>query len=236
MRHALIVLLIAVASSNAASRQTTNFIVQANLQTDADEFAQLAEKYRKEVAIAWLGKVMPDWEVPCRLTVYIKSGGPSGMTSFQYGTTIYQEMQIEGERTKLKDNVLPHEITHTVFAHFFRKASPRWADEGGAVFSEKDTDSFVKLNRTILNDGRGIKLSTLFKLEEYPKDVMCLYAQGYSVTNYLISLKDRKTYLNFISTGMSKGWDTACKEHYNISTVDDLEQVWINHLRLPFKH
>jgi hypothetical protein len=237
MRVAIALFLVVVATG--ASRQTPNFIVQTAEQQDADEFAQLAEKYRKEIAVTWLGKEMPNWSVPCRLLVYVNSKGESGVTSFQFGVNVYQEMQISGDRTKLKNSVLPHEVTHTVFAHHFRRPVPRWADEGGAVLSEDipEKSRFERLCVTILNDGRGIKLNSLFRLEEYPKDVMCLYSQGFSVTKYLVDLKDRETYLNFVSTGLTAGWDISCKKYYNFSNVDELEKSWISYLsKAPFKH
>lgn len=235
MRLSLIILLILATNSDAASRRTSNFIVETADQRDADEFAQLAEKYRREIAVTWLGKEMPTWDTPCRLTIYVRDSGAGGATSFQFGLTVYQEMKIEGARDRLKNSVLPHEVTHTVFAHHFRQPVPRWADEGGSVLSESERDSFDKLCRTILNDGRGIKLSSLFRMTEYPKDVMCLYTQGYSVTSYLVDLKDRKTFLDFVATGMSSGWDASVKKHYNLSSVDELERKWLDHFT-PYKH
>ena len=44
----------------------------------------------------------------------------------------------KGPASALKNSVLPHEVTHTVFAHHFRQPVPRWADEGGSVYSEDD--------------------------------------------------------------------------------------------------
>ncbi len=49
-------------------------------------------------------------------------------------------MNIEGPLDRLLSSVLPHEITHTVFAHYFRTPVPRWADEGGSVLSEDDLE------------------------------------------------------------------------------------------------
>jgi hypothetical protein len=239
MRQATVVLLLLIcASSNAATRRTPNFIVETAEQHDADEFAQLAEKYRKELAVTWLGEEMPTWKDPCRLVIYVTGGGSGGATSFQFGENIYQEMQIQGARDRLKASVLPHEVTHTVFAHHFRQPVPRWADEGGSVFGEDtpEKERFHKLCVTLLNDGKAYKLSGLFKLNEYPKDVMCLYSQGYSVTDYLISLKGRQEFLNFVSSGMQNGWDAACKT-YSFGSVDELETAWIEHLRgRTFKH
>ena len=134
-------------------------------------------------------------------------------------------MQIEGARERLKNSVLPHEVTHTVFAHHFRQPVPRWADEGGSVYSEDDIERnrHDRLVVQVLNSGRGIQLKALFRMKEYPRDVMTLYAQGYSVSRYLVEKADRPTFLNFVAAGMQKGWDAAANEFYGFKNVDDLE-------------
>ena len=38
----------------------------------------------------------------------------------------------------------------------------------------------------------------LFALKEYPREVMCLYAQGFSMCDYLVKRSDRKTFLAFV--------------------------------------
>ena len=222
------------AAAHAATVRTTNFIVETARADDAQEFARLAEYYRKQKAIDWLGKEMPPWREPCRLRITVTQSGAGGATSFDFdGGQVYQEMQIEGKLERLKNSVLPHEITHTVFAHHFRQPVPRWADEGGSVYSEDDIERarHDKMCKTILNDGRGIQLKALFRMKEYPRDVMTLYAQGYSVSRYLVEKVDRPTFLNFVAAGMQKGWDAAANEFYGFRNVDELEASWIDHLK-----
>jgi len=226
-------LIATMATADAASVKTTNFVVETARQDDAEEFAKLAEHYRKQKAMEWLGKEMPPWRQPCRLRVIVTGNGAGGATTFDFnGQTVYQEMQIEGARERLKHSVLPHEVTHTVFAHHFRQPVPRWADEGGSVYSEDDLERsrHDKLCKQILNAGDGIQLKALFRMKEYPKQVMTLYAQGYSVTKYLVEKSDRQAFLNFVASGMQNGWDAASKEHYGFNNVDDLEKNWIDHL------
>src|SRR5262245_3958476 len=235
----LVALVAMTAAADAATVRTTNFIVETARQDDAEEFGRLAEHYRKQKAIEWLGKEMPAWRQPCRLRVYVTGNGAGGATTFDFdGPVIQQSMQIEGARERLKNSVLPHAVTHTVFAYHFRQPGPRWADEGGSVYSEDDIERarHDKLCKTILNDGRGIQLKALFRLKEYPRDVMTLYAQGYSVTKYLVELQDRPTFLNFVATGMQQGWDAACQEYYGIRNVEELEHNWIEHLKAVAAH
>lgn len=235
---ACLVLAATMAPARAAERRTTNFIVQTARADDADEFAKMAEHFRKAKALEWLGKEMPPWREPCRLRITVTPSGASGATTFDFnGNTIRQEMQIEGKRERLLNSVLPHEITHTVFAHHFRQPVPRWADEGGSVYSEDDLERarHDKLCVQILNAGDAIQLKALFRMKEYPRQVMVLYAEGYSVTKFLVEKSDRQTFLDFVATGMKDGWDAAAREYYGFRDVQDLEKGWISHLHAVAK-
>lgn len=230
---ACLVLAATMAPARAAVVRTTNFVVETARQDDAEEFARMAEQYRKSKAIEWLGREMPPWRQACYLRVNVTNGGAGGATTFDFnGTEVRQEMQIEGKRERLLNSVLPHEVTHTVFAHHFRQPVPRWADEGGSVYSEDDLERsrHDKLCVQILNAGQAIQLKALFRLKQYPRDVMTLYAQGFSVTKYLVERSDRQTFLNFVAAGLKDGWDAASKEYYQFRNVDELESAWIDHL------
>jgi hypothetical protein len=111
---------------------------------------------------------------------------------------------------------------------------PRWADEGGAVLSEDEPERnrHDSICRQILNTpGRAMPLRRLFALREYPSDVMSLYAQGYSVANFLVGATSRPAFLAFVAHGMQYGWDSAAQVHYRYQSVEELEQAWLNHLR-----
>ncbi len=233
-RITLWLVLIAVASMGAEYR-TANFVVNAANPQIAQQVGQWAEHYRKEKAIQWLGREMPQWPQPCPLRVTLSMDGPSGATEFTFGPNgvSSQRMQIQGPLDRLIYSVLPHEVTHTVFAHHFKSPVPRWADEGGSVLSEDDAerDRHDKLVRNILNKGQQIPMRTLLGLKEYPPQVMCLYAQGYSMCDYLVKRSNRQHFLNFVGAGMQFGWDQAAKSYYGHQNVEDLEKSWLQHLR-----
>ncbi|MBQ9127745.1 MAG: hypothetical protein IJY15_08300 [Thermoguttaceae bacterium] len=72
-------------SSNAlaATFRTANFIVHADSAVFARQVGEAAEQYRKDLAVLWLGRVLPNWSNPCVVTV--KTGetlGPGGETVF----------------------------------------------------------------------------------------------------------------------------------------------------------
>jgi hypothetical protein len=171
------------------------------------------------------------------LTVQVTMDGPSGATTFSFGQqggVAGQNMEIRGPLDRLLASVLPHEITHTVFAYYFQRPVPRWADEGGAVLSEDDLerDRHDKLTRQILNHGREIRLRNLLSLRDYPNgQIECLYAEGFSMANYLVDRSDRQTFLKFVAYGMQRGWDGAAQTFYQHRTVEELEAAWLKRLR-----
>src|SRR6516162_2861272 len=154
---------------------------------------------------------MRPWGQPCPLRVTVTMNGSGGATTFAFdrGAILSIDMHIEGKADRLVASVLPHEVTHTVFAYYYREPVPRWADEGGSVLSEDDLERsrHDRLVREILNTpGRMIPLRRLFTLTQYPRDVMVLYAEGYSVTNYLVSISSRSAFLAFLAHGMRGDW------------------------------
>jgi hypothetical protein len=229
-------LLFAVVLSMGAQFRTTNFVVDAPTPQIAQQVAQYAEHYRREKALHWLGYEMPAWGQPCPVKVTLTMGGAGGATSFAFdrGQVLGQEMNIEGSLDRLLASVLPHEVTHTVFAYYFRTPVPRWADEGGAVLSEDDIERsrHDRIVRDILNTpGRAIPLRRLFAMSKYPSDVMVLYAEGFSVSDFLVSKSNRPAFLAFVAAGMHEGWDQAARVHYRYASVEALEQDWLTHLR-----
>jgi hypothetical protein len=238
LRRPYIFVFLGVFASLGATYRTTNFLVDAPTPEVAQRAGQYAEKYRKEKALQWINQEMPPWPEPCPLKVSVTMGGAGGATSFAFdrGRVLGQHMHIEGSYERLMNSVLPHEVTHTVFAYYFRTPVPRWADEGGAVLSEDDVERnrHDMLCRQILNTpGRAIPLRRLFALKEYPSDVMALYAEGYSVANFLVASGNRPTFLAFVGTGMRDGWDRAAQAYYRFNSVEELEQAWVTSLRSP---
>jgi hypothetical protein len=235
LRRHLALVLFGVVASMGASYRTTNFIAEAPTPQIAQQICQLAEQYRREKALQWLGQEMPNWSRPCPIHAKVTMSGAGGATrfSFEAGHIMDMDMNIEGSLDRLLQSVLPHEVTHTVFANHFRTPVPRWADEGGAVLSEDDPERnrHDMLCRQILNTpGRAIPLRRLFALKEYPNDVMALYAQGYCVVNFLVSAGGRPTFLNFVAHGMQYGWDSAAQSFYHYRTVEELEQAWLDQM------
>jgi hypothetical protein len=216
----------------SAVYRTRNFEVQAPSGEIARRIGEAAERLRKEKARLWLGKELPAWSSRCPLRVTISLNGNAGATTFAFdgGKILSRTIQIEGSLDRLLESTLPHEITHTILADHFLCPVPRWADEGAAILSEDAIERkrhHTMIRQMLKTPGRAIPLRRLFKLNEYPRDVMVLYAQGYSVTRFLVRAKDYKTFLAFVKAGLSGDWDRAVRTHYGYASVDKLEEAWL---------
>ena len=231
-------LIVAVTPVQAASFRTPNFVVEAPTAAIAQQFGQMAEQYRKQKAIEWLGQEMPQWPRPCPLYVKPEPGGAGGATTFNYdfhGGYEIQSMKINGDLERMLHSVLPHEVTHTVFAHYFRYPVPRWADEGGSVLSEDDRERAMhdRMCRDFLNHGQAAPLRRLFQVTEYQQlsNVMVLYAEGFSISNYLVARGGRQAFLGFVAAGMRGNWDQAVQTYFHLQSVEELEEAWHEQLR-----
>ena len=231
IRPALLVALLSV--SMGASHRSANFIVETVDPQMAARIAATAEQFRHDLAIEWLGQAMPDWAQPCTMTVQVAPNlGAGGATTFVFdnGEVFGWRMTIQGSAERVLDSVLPHEITHMVFASYFRRPLPRWADEGGATSVEhiSEKQKHRQMLVQFLHNGRGIAFSQMFAMTEYPQDVMPLYAQGYSLAEFLIYHGGRRKFVAFLADGMRDGqWSAAVARNYNISDLSALQNKWV---------
>jgi hypothetical protein len=219
--------------SMGARYRSANFVVETPDPRLAQQFAEAAEKYRGELAQSWLGEELPNWSQPCPLKVkvgpHIGAGGATTFT-FDRGEVFGWHMEIQGSAERVLDSVLPHEITHMIYASHFRRPLPRWADEGGATsvehYSERNKQRAM-LDQ-FLRTGRGIAFNTMFSMTEYPADILPLYAEGYSTAEYLIQNGGRRKYIAFLDEGLKdRNWSGALQQNYGISDLSDLQQRWL---------
>jgi hypothetical protein len=224
----------AIVGSLGASYRTQNFIVQAPTQELAQEIGKAAEAYRRDLAVEWLGKPMPNWSSPCPITAKVDERlGAGGATSFQFdrGEVFGWEMNIQGSRARVLDSVLPHEITHTVFATYFRRPLPRWADEGACTTvehaSEKNKQQVMLIQ--FLQTGRGIAFNQMFAMKDYPADVLPLYSQGFSLARFMIEQGGKRRYVEYVGEGLkSDNWPAVTKKYYGFNTLADLQTGWLD--------
>ncbi|HYO25211.1 MAG TPA: hypothetical protein VEQ85_09690 [Lacipirellulaceae bacterium] len=229
----------AVGSAHAAAYRTTNFTVDAPTAQLAREIGESAEAWRKSLAVEWLGQELPRWGQPCPIKASVAPNlGAGGATSFVFdqGQVFGWRMNVQGSRERVLDSVLPHEITHTIFATHFRQPVPRWADEGACTTVEHRSE-IAKQERMLLDflrvrpgeRGRGIPFDDMFVMREYPEDVLPLYAQGHSLSVFLIGQKGKREFLAYLADGMQHGdWRKATRDHYGYEHLLALQNSWLD--------
>jgi hypothetical protein len=219
------------ANSLPPSVRTQHFIVTAPTQDLAVQVAQHAEKFRRDLAIEWLGHELPPWRDMCPIDVRLAKGA-GGATSFMFdrGVPFGWTMNIQGPPDRILDSVLPHEITHTIFATHFGRPLPRWADEGACTTVEHDSERKRQDGFLIefLHTDRGIPFNKMFAMKEYPRDILPLYSQGYSLTKYLIQHGGKRKFVDYVGEGMkTNNWTAATRKYYGYENLSDLQVKWV---------
>jgi hypothetical protein len=226
-----------ILSSFGASYRSANFVVTAPSPEMAEQIGKTAEKYRKELAQEWLGHELRTWAQPCPIVAHVAPNlGAGGATSFLFeqGEVFGWRMTIQGSQERILDSVLPHEVTHTIFATHFRQPLPRWADEGACTTVEHTSERAKQQVMLIdfLRNGRGIAFTKMFGMKEYPHDVMPLYSQGYSLARYLISQRGKQEFLSYLSDGLrDENWARATQQHYGFPNLGALQNAWLQWVR-----
>ena len=226
-------LVVGTFASIGAGYRTPNFIVTAPTAEFAKQVGDAAEIYRDELAIEWIGKLLPgNWSSPCPIDVKVGTMGAGGATTFNFqnGEVYGWKMEIQGSEERILDSVLPHEINHTIFACHFRRPLPRWADEGAASLIEHGSERLrlQKIHGQVMGTSRKIPLRTLLDMKNYPQDkqqVLTLYAEGHSLADFLIQKSDKPSYVKFLQAAHHEGWDAALQQ-YDYPSIDALERDW----------
>ena len=219
-------------SIEAANFRTRNFIVDAPTPGLAKSVGDAAEKYRDDLAEYWTGQKLPPWPRPCPVRVVAGSNlAAQGVTTYNPAPVRDFQMEVIGTPERILDSVLPHEVTHTVLATYFGRPLPRWADEGICTTVEHVSERSkheAKL-REFLSSRRGIAMNQLFLLTEYPPDVLPMYAQGYSVCQFLIGQQGPRTFISFLKDYMQRpSWTANVQKHYGYDSLAELQQYWLS--------
>ena len=216
-----------------AKHVTPNFEVEAPTAAIAEKVALTAERCREELAIEWLGHTLPNWFKPCHVRVRVGQLGAGGATTFSFGggEVFGWDMTVQGSLERILDSVIPHEVSHTIFACHFRRPLPRWADEGAATIAEEESERRrqTKLAEEVMPSKRRIPLRELLAITEYPKNmqhVLTLYAEGYLLADFLVQKGGKRRFLDFMQDAHESGWDSSLRKHYEEESVEVLESKW----------
>lgn len=232
IRHT-VVLVFLLAICMGAQHRSANFAVDADDAGVAAKVSVAAERLRRDLAVEWLGAALPDWQQPCEVTVQADGTlDAAGATTSVYngGEAFVWRMTVRGPAERIYDCVLPHEVTHAIFATHFRRQLPRWADEGGATNVEPPCQKakYRKMLMRCLRSDRGIHFDQMFAMAEYPSDMMPLYMQGFALAEFLIERGGRRKFVQFLDAGLSSGeWSVETHSHYGFADVGALQNAWL---------
>lgn len=226
--------LLFVCSSAGATYRTPNFVVNAPTQHIAKQVGKTAEFYRRELAVAWLGEELPgNWVKPCAIKVKVGQIGAGGATTFSFdrGHVFGWDMRVQGTLERILDSVIPHEVSHTILASHFRRPLPRWADEGAATLVEHESERRRQqlTLKQVFKSPRRIPLRKLLTMTEYPSEmqsVLTLYAEGYSLADFLVQIGGKARFLEFLEDAHQASWDAALEKHFGVTSVETLEERW----------
>jgi hypothetical protein len=216
-----------------ANYRTTNFVVQAPSADLAKQIGASAEQWRRQLALDWLGQELPTWKRPCHISVKADANlAPNGRTRVwvEGNRAVVSSMDLQGPIMRILDSVLPHEMTHAVFATHFPSPAPRWADEGASTIVEHETQREQQERQLaqIFLSGRGFSIAQLFAAGDDPAHAEILYVQGYSLTQFLLALGGKQKFIEFLQEGIAGGqWPQAAFAHYGFESLDDMQGQWV---------
>lgn len=234
MKHLIIIAaLMLTSTATADTYQTSNFIVETNDNQSARTIAEAAEQHRKRLAVIWVGEELPDWSAPCKVTAKIGTTDNGGSTSFDFhdGEVTGWTMTVQGSIERIIDSTLPHEITHTISASEIRRPIARWADEGTAIAIEHASERAVHQNslQELIRDGQlmSVRLLTVQMQYSSPEVTKAIYAQGASLVEFLVKADTPQKFFSCMKQATQQNdWQTAIRDFYGFSTLEDVETSW----------
>jgi thiol-disulfide isomerase/thioredoxin len=220
------------AATNAAGHQTSNFVVDAPDPELACEIASTAELLRDALAIEWLGRPLPKWTSPCRISVSASEDAGGGSTTFQFerGEVFGWKMQLSGSRETILADHLPHEIMHTVLASHFRRPLDGWVSEGLAQAVESAPVRATKLQRVrqAVAEQQHLPLRKLIRGEVSNRADELHQAQSLTLVLYLQHLGGRAVLIACLDDVADVGSRGAIREQYGIQKLKQLEIGWLD--------
>ena len=219
------------------NHSSENFMIANAGDAEARVILNAAEEWREKLARQWIGAELPNWPKKCPITARLDGNGSAGATTFNFdfkGGVEFVSMRLSGSLVGVLGIALPHEVMHTVLATHFKKPLPRWADEGAAVIAaeSEETTKYHASFDALHQLNKHLSLRRLFAVKDFNEvdNVILVYAQGATVTRFLVERKDRPTFLRFLSAGMNSGWESAAKDIYDFASIEAMEQAWLKNI------
>lgn len=207
-------------------QRTANFSVEAPEAATAQNVAHWAENARRDIIARWFeGNDVP-WPRPVRIIVHAQHPGYFATEFADNVVTI----TLWAKDVHLESTVR-HEVTHAVLhLRYSRHDIPRWIDEGIAVCMESSAEQ-QRLVAPLLQRERRYSVRQLAGMREYPRDVLLFYAEGYSLTDFLVRRHGERALIRFLETSFRVGQEAAFRSELGYQSFEDLERQWLTDLR-----
>jgi hypothetical protein len=231
----------------AARHASQSFVVRSGSRNvDAAALGQHADMLRKSLAKLWLGETQQDsgWTPRCEIVVhasrgsYLKvTGAAGGATSgstlirFDQGKVVSRRIDLLADRADRPFETIAHELVHAIFAERFpNTAPPRWAEEGAALLADTQTKRAAHQRdfRQALRTGTAFRVDDLVRMNDYPPPTRfaAFYGQSLVLVDFLSQLGEPGDFVRFVDRSIEAGHDKALHEIYQISSANQLEQLW----------
>ena len=234
MKHATVVLLFGLAICQTASgdpgiARSGNFIVMADDGLLADNVLSAAETLRYTLAKQWLGRELPEGEGRTSITVRIRPDRDDAVFwPKDHPDRHFHRMWVFAPIDRLTGTTFEHEMTHLVLELAYGDALPTWASEGAACRRDDEVRKEARRQRlaTCVRTGVYPAVETILDADTFSAFDHTEYAVASSLTEYLLTRSDRKTFLAFAIAGKKDGWDRALADHYQIRSTIELQTLW----------
>jgi hypothetical protein len=72
----------------------------------------------------------------------------------------------------------------------------------------------------------------MFKMKDYPRDILPLYSQGYSLARFFIQQGGKRKFVEYVGEGMRmNNWTATTKKYYGFNSLSDLQLTWLEWVR-----
>lgn len=229
--------------------QTPNFQITTTLpQLDLRRLAAACEARRSRLLANWYGSDSPRceqrWSPKCEIVIHATqshyrgylgagAGGSVGCTtiSVNRGAVSQRRIDLRADAQGWQVDALPHELTHVVLAdQFGNRPLPLWADEGMGVLGESLEKRLKRCRAAEVceQQNQPVTAANLLFDTSLPRSrkVDAFYFRSCELVQFLIDRKGAPEFLNFLDAAMSRGYETALRQHYDINGVGELQQLW----------
>jgi len=230
-------------------RETPHFVIYCNDERLIGEIAAKVEGYYDIPIDLGLGEVGFWMKDKVHIYIYDTPMQYSQVTGQGVWTSGYSEFKTRSiysykDVQHLIEAVIPHELTHLIFADFmnFSSNSPKWLTEGLGMYEEtKYCKAYIDNYQKILDQmrqGKYFSIENLTKIDiSKERDIELIhfwYVESMSIVTYLIEVYGRgKLYTFCKNLREDMEVNEALKDAYSpdINSIAELTGRWLNYIK-----